>query len=290
MVAVSAEDGVSRMTLQHVHICRTLKIPIIIVITKIDHFQSSKQHNDLIISIKGMLNKFGIKFSYDMNLEMFTDKKPLDDEKQAIVFNHFTASDTHTPIFKVSSKTGQNIQNLINFLFRLPPLTRVGSSIGPVAIHSESLEKFIVQQQLEYLFFVYRPFFVKGIGWIVHGCNKGLPIKKGTTLKLGPIGSVYREVRIRSIHSEVKEELDVLPTGISGCLALKAIGSKKDTFNRNDFTRGKILTDRPFFVKQIRALIEVSNQHGTVSIYPGYTSLIVCGNYENQSQDRNRGR
>lgn len=105
MIIVGANMGVSRMTKEHLGISLALKVPIFIVVTKIDIcpedvFEKTK---DTLIKI---LKSPGCQ-------KMPVIVKPEDDVS---VYAESLASDKVTPIFPISNVTGEGVTKLKEFL------------------------------------------------------------------------------------------------------------------------------------------------------------------------------
>ena len=106
MIIVDANNGIKPMTKEHILLCVTLKIPFIIVVTKID---LCKDRQNVLQETKQSINKFlkypGIRrLSFNINSE---------DDILTSIKNIYTGS--ITPIFYVSNTTGEGIDYLKYF-------------------------------------------------------------------------------------------------------------------------------------------------------------------------------
>ena len=105
MVIVGANMGVSRMTKEHLGITLALKIPLFIVITKIDIAPKNVYEDTLNKLVKIMrspnVNKTPILVKDEDEIQGFADK---------------LASNKVTPIFTISNVTGEGLPRLKEFL------------------------------------------------------------------------------------------------------------------------------------------------------------------------------
>ena len=110
---ISAEEGVTLTTQQHFHLALTLKVPIIILVTKIDLVKEEKmlQVRD---SIKGFL-----KSSSVARLNFVIKTK----EDVTIAIKNF--EENIVPILVISNKSGEGFDLLIQLLHNLPPHTHI---------------------------------------------------------------------------------------------------------------------------------------------------------------------
>jgi GTPase len=108
MVIVGANMGVSRMTKEHLGITIALKIPLFIVITKIDIAPKTVHDQTIETLVKIMknpsVNKAPIVVKEGDDLKMFADK---------------LTSNKVAPIFQISNVTGEGLPKLKEFLGHL---------------------------------------------------------------------------------------------------------------------------------------------------------------------------
>jgi GTPase len=108
MIIVGANMGVSRMTKEHLGISLALKVPIFIVITKIDIAPENVFEETKTTLVK-ILKSPGCQ-------RMPVVVKPEDDVS---VFAQSLASDKLCPIFSISNVTGEGVPKLKEFLSML---------------------------------------------------------------------------------------------------------------------------------------------------------------------------
>lgn len=261
LVVVNLNRGITRITKEHLLICRYLDIPVILVLTKIDLCDPTVPFTELpqFKEVKALLKLAEIKFSYPV-----TDETSLNEVRDKFLSNPRLVC----PYFMVSNKTGLRIDLLRKLLTQLPPQPAFAA-----------VKKFATSQDIGKVFFIYRPYFIKGIGWIIHGyCGVG-SISRNDHIVVGPIGTTRRtcvsndmlslngefmEVRVRSIHNELREEIETLTEGMSGCLAIRSVDARLN-LTAARLSSGKIALSRPYAVRQIKAEIFVSSARVTVS-------------------------
>lgn len=303
LLVVSLTRGITQITREHIYICRYLEIPVIVVLTKHDlclDVPSSPEKEEEIPSetlrsclvnttipvflpasattakpkrrdetrkeVFDLLRKVQIKFNYDIT----------DEVSCADVLGKFLSNPkVICPIISISNKTQHNIPFLRRLIFSLPPRTAF-----------PSLRKFAAARSMNQVFFVYKPYCIKGIGWIVHGyCAVGSisrndrlflgPFPVGNTGKLSTIGNnsslqrslngEYIEIRVRSIHNEIREDVAVLTEGNSGCLAIRPVDGK-DVLTHSRLSSGIVCLSQPYQIKQLKADIVVSSARITIKV------------------------
>lgn len=276
MIIIGANMGVQRMTKEHLGIALALKIPIFIVITKIDIAPSDiyKQTLDYITKV---LRSTG------------TSKLPViireaDDLK---VYAESILFDRVCPIFCVSNVSGEGIEKLRSFISLL--MSRSGnlqSLTLPQNINNSSnsnnnnsLEKTsnnlnsnINNNKIEYLLDCV--FTVKGIGLVISGTLVSGKVTIGNTLMLGPdVKGDFKQVTIKSIHYK-RTPCDEITAGNSCCFHIKS----KDNIKQSDIRKGMVLLDKESNYKTVWEFeAEVMILHHATTIKPNYQAVIHCG-------------
>lgn len=250
-VLVGANSGVQRMTKEHLGIAFALKLPIIIIVTKID----MAPKNILTETMKGIKNIFKKRNIKTINMI---------DTNDIGIMKEFYKSGSYKsiiPIFKVSSLTGDGLTLLKQFIFNLE------SHID----YSEKIDKkphFIIESTFQ----------IKGIGVVVSGTMKEGLVKKGDILKLGPYKGMFLDVIIKSIHNNFKEDVENLSAGEGGCFCIKLAPSsvnKKIELKRNTIKKGmRVMKDVEFYYEFDA---EVLILHHPTTIKMNYQPTIHCG-------------
>ena len=184
LVLVAANMGITKMTKEHIALLLFLKIPIIILITKIDMAP---------VNVKEATIR---KVKQIINLPIF-DKKAyqfLEDEvKCKNELDHFSQLqdplDTFIPIISISNKTGHNIKTLKNWLLSFNTRNHWSKTINGSIMYLDS------------------KYTVKGIGLVVSGTVRGKPIKVNQKLFLGPINDKFIPFKVRSLHNNMRENV-----------------------------------------------------------------------------------
>ncbi len=295
LVAVSLSKGPTDITTEHLTICRTLGIPIILVFTKCDLVLSTnndenlskKSHEDLMLNETGINNlknticimkSISIKFSYDA--------------KQEKVMEKFLNSPFNVcPYFIISSKLGYQIDMLRLFLMKLQHYHLGNTTLNtdftlnlrsPKDTMKNKILTFCRDKKIKNLLFVYRPFFVEGVGQILHGLNMCGTINKNDKLYLGPINNTFHQIKIRSINDEARKDTACLLEGYSGCLSYRYI-CEEPKCPRTSLYNGKVLIN----VEANSGLDTCLSKHIQVDLYVlkprvtiwlGYNPIFHFGN------------
>lgn len=254
LVLVGANMGITKMTKEHLAILLYLKIPIIVLMTKTDLCPDNvyeKTESTLRRILK--LPLFNVRPYFfpkdqtkcDIEMEKFLElKNPLD---------------TFIPVIPISNKTGNNLENLKSLLSDLTPKQHWNNNIDGSIMYIDST------------------FQVRGIGLVLSGTLRGKPIKLNQRLWLGPINNKFIEMRVRSIHNNIRENISELLDGHIGCLAIKFIG--KEEIAREHIKKGVLVFDNEKFIKNVskRFRAEIKILHHSTTIRDNYQPVLHCG-------------
>jgi elongation factor 1-alpha len=255
LVLVSANMGITQMTREHMMLLLFLKIPFLILVTKIDMVPENIK-NLTINKLKKM-----------MNIQMFKKKSYLfpEDEKKCkeeiIKFNNLPNNlNTFIPIIPISNKTGININNLKSFLLNLNPKNHwINENIDGTIMYIDS------------------KFSVKGIGLVVSGTVRGESIKINDKLWIGPINDNFIPFKVKSIHNNLRENVNQLNSNDAGCIAIRFIS--KEIITKNQIRKGVVVISNENFKKNVvesfRAEVTILNHSSTIT--DNYTPVIQCG-------------
>lgn len=248
-ILVGANSGIQRMTKEHLGVVLGLKIPIIIVITKID-MAPQNILSETIQSVKKIFHKRNMK---TMNVNDTADIK---------IIKEFYKSGNYKsiiPIFKLSSVSGEGLPNFKQFVFNLEPYKRY-------KLKEKQSPHFIIESTYQ----------IKGIGIVVSGTMKDGIIKRGDVLKLGPYKGEFINVVIKSIHNNFKEDVEELRAGEGGCFAIKiSSNNNKIELKRTLIKKGMRIMKNIKFYYEFEA--EVLILHHPTTIKTNYQPTIHCG-------------
>jgi elongation factor 1-alpha len=253
IVVVGANMGINKMTKEHLGIMLYLKIPIIVVITKIDIcpiniYEKTKNSLRKILKVP-IFNKRPYFFSKK------EDKSVLDLNKYFKINNK-----NLIPVLSISNKTGKNLKILNEILYKLKP--------------RELWNKNNIEGSKLYIDSVFQ---VKGIGIVVSGTLKGKSIELNQKLWIGPINNKFYQIRARSLHNNIRQNVNKINNKEIGCIALKFIG--KDIFTKNQIKKGTLIFSNEKFKKNVTknfdAKIKVLNHSTTIT--NNYEPVIHCG-------------
>ena len=248
-ILVGANSGIQRMTKEHLGVVLGLKIPIIIVITKID-MAPKNILKETIQSVKNIFHK--------RNMKTMT----VNDTADIKIMKEFYKSGNYKsiiPIFKISSVSGEGLPNFKQFVFNLDPYKRY-------ELKQKQSPHFIIESTYQ----------IRGIGIVVSGTMKDGIIKKGDILKLGPYKKEFINIVIKSIHNNFKEDVEELRAGEGGCFAIKMTSNNnKIEFKRTLIKKGMRIMKNINFFYEFEA--EVLILHHPTTIKENYQPTIHCG-------------
>jgi GTPase len=246
MITIAANNGISRMTKEHIFLCITLKIPFIFVITKID---LCIDRSNILTETTDAINRL-LKHATVRRLPIHI--KSNDD---VILSAKHIYSNNTTPIFKISNVTGEGIE-MLKLFFNIV-------SAPPTLINENN--------DVEY--FINATFSVNGVGLVLGGTLVKGVIKVGDTLLIGPLNEgQYDQIVVKSIHSK-KVNVSSVSNGGYVCLAFKKL-------DRKIIRRGMVLVSQKsetINITQFNATITVLKTHST-TVKIGYEPQFCCNN------------
>jgi GTPase len=241
MIMVDANNGIKPMTKEHIFLCVTLKIPFIIVISKIDICKTRKNIlEETIQGVKTFLKYPGIRrFSVSV--------KTKDD---IILCAKNIHSESITPIFYTSCVSGEGI-DMLKMFFNI-----VGKKMKTF-----EEDQGIVEFHIDHLFNVY------GFGIVLGGNLINGTINVGDKLLVGPQTGSFEPIIIRSIYCK-KIPLQQVSCGSYVCLGIKKI-------DKLNIKRGNVIISNKsekLIVRKFTATINVLRTHST-TVKVGYEPM-----------------
>ena len=239
LIMVGANVGISHMTREHIGLCVTLKIPFIIIITKID-IAPLNILEETITNIN-MIIKNGIR------------KKPYMIKNRDDIFNAIKLmnSETIIPVMQISNVSNINLDLLKSFLNLLPLKNTYSSKkYNPIQFNVDNT------------------YSVVGHSTIVSGLLVSGTVKIGDNLYIGPFSdSSYKKIKVRTIHCKYRD-IKEASAGSYICLSLKNIA-------RNEIRKGLVIIDdncNKIATKTFYAFIHILHSPTTIKI--GYQPFI----------------
>lgn len=228
------------MTKEHIFLCITLKIPFVIVVTKIDIMKERQNvleetMNDILKVIKCP----GVR-------RQAIQVKNKDD---VLICAKQVHTESIVPIFTVSNVTNEGVDNIKMFL----------NTINKKKSENDNKE---VEYHID------STWTVSGVGTVTGGHLLCGNIKVNDKLIIGPNNGRYEEVIIRSIKCK-NVSLQEISGGSYVCLGLKK-------YNRSNIRRGNVIiskSSKQILCKEFTAGIKVMNTHST-TIRIGYEPVI----------------
>ena len=248
VVLVGSNMGVPKMTKEHIGIACALKIPIIVVVTKVD-ICPPKIFKQTMAKLKKILRAAN-KTPYIVG-KMEKVKKAIELTK---------TSTTTCPVFITSNVTGRGITELREFIGALdqPRIDRE-ISLSPPTVGGSTDEKAkavaatggddgaisSLGDEGRTVVQIDSVFNVSGVGLVVSGIVRHGSVKINQQLLLGPdkVG-VYKRILVRGIHVN-RCAVTSVSVGKSSSFAIRAI-ARKQTIARNNVRKGMVLLDERY--------------------------------------------
>lgn len=243
MLLVGSNMGVTRMTREHLGLAVALRVPVIVVLTKIDMCPPNVLQQTIVTltSLLKMRSVRKVPFGVKNAADVLTAAK------------NIAGNDKFVPVFRLSSVSGMGLDLLRSFLNLLQP------RIAWLSLVNNPPEVLIDET-----------YFITGVGTVVAGTVSGGVIPVGSTMLLGPdANGAFRPVSIRSIHAR-KRPVKQVSAGQSAGFALKKI--KRSTVHKGMVLVGAAA--RPAPVWGFEAKIVVLYHSTTIAV--NYQPVIQC--------------
>lgn len=233
-----------RMCKEHLQIAIGLRLPVLVVITKID-LAPPNIYEQTLACLQRLLKSPGAK------------KLPVivKTQEDVLMAQSNIVNDRVVPIFPMSSVTGEGLDNLRSFLNLVPSRRNWHDA-------RDKPTEFSCDETFQ----------VPGVGTVVSGCCLAGNVRVGQALKLGPDGhGHFMNVSVRSIEYK-KVQVKRLVAGQSGALAVKKV-------KRSQIRKGMVMLDATTTPgASWRFTAEVCILTHSSSIRDGYQPVICCQN------------
>eukprot|EP00301_Raphidiophrys_heterophryoidea_P001584 c10762_g1_i1.p1 GENE.c10762_g1_i1~~c10762_g1_i1.p1 ORF type:complete len:421 (-),score=69.16 c10762_g1_i1:37-1299(-) len=244
MLLIAANNGLVGMTKEHFHLCLALKLPVYVVITKIDICPPNVL-KETIDSLTRMVKAPGSR-----KMPIFV-RSP---EDLRTVVTNFGGSERVCPIFLVSNVSGEGLDLVRDFLRHLK---------------SKDQWRLAVNEPSE--FHIDETYGITGVGSVVAGTLVCGRVSVNDQLMLGPDScGAFQTAVVKSIHTNCMP-VETVHAGQSCSFALKK-------WKRKDIRKGMVLIGPGGYAKshwEFEAEVLVITHATTIGV--GYQSVIHCG-------------
>ncbi|KAH3846837.1 GTP-binding protein 2-like [Dreissena polymorpha] len=244
MLVVSANTGMAGTTKEHLGFALALKVPIFVVVTKIDMCRKFLIEKT-VSQLEKILKSPGCK------------KIPLriDTEDDAITAAQNFDTDRIVPIFRVSSVSGANLDLLYKFLNVIPPLNKDRDRM--------------VQLPTEYQ--IDGVFTVPGVGNVVGGRLHTGSVREGDTLMLGPYDDgQFQPVQVKTVHRH-RLPCRLIQAGQASSVALVNV-------ERENLRKGMVLVSQELVGAYLEFEADIYVLYHDTKICTGFQTTVHIGN------------
>lgn len=244
MLVVSANTGMAGTTKEHLGFALALKVPVFVVITKIDmcrKFVIQKCVTQLEKILKGPgCKKISVR---------------IESEDDAITAAQNFDSEKIVPIFQVSSVTGANLDLLFKFLNVIPPLNKERDKL--------------VQGPTEYQ--IDEVFNVTGVGNVVSGRLHSGSVRECDDLMLGPCDDGhFQKVSVKTVHRH-RLPCRFIQAGQASTVALENV-------ERENLRKGMVLVSKELVGSCLEFEADIYLLYHDTQICKGFQTTIHIGN------------
>lgn len=249
IIVIGANTRITKLTKEHIGIMLHTKIPFIIVITKID-MAPDGMYLDLKKNIKKLFQKNAPHLMPQYIEDNIITKEYIDNINNDMII----------PIISVSNKNGYMIDNFHRIIYNIP-----------------QRNKFINLKQHGTVIYLDSHFNVTGTGLVVSGTVKDGIIRLKQKMFMGPFNGKMVPIIIRSIHNNMRDNVNMIGPNIQGCFAIRFLDT---VIPRNMIRKGMVIIDsidnwKNNIVKSFIANVKIL--HHSSALKQGYKPLIHCG-------------
>lgn len=269
IVVISANRGITKITKEHIGVLLYLRIPFIVLITRVDMTPEPvyKSTIEILEKLLGM-HKRKTEFINDLkDINLSSDKlieKENSIENNVIkIAKRLRTNPYIVPVISISNTTGYYIRTTMELIRNLEP-TNLWNNATSTNDTSGTV------------FYIDCKFAPPGIGLVVSGLTSG-KINKNTDMYIGPYGNEFKSIRVWSLHNNTKQNVDTLQNRQRGCLAIKS-NDKKFELTKDSIRKGMIVLSHDAeqsICYEFTARIEVLHHSTTIS--EKYAPVIHCG-------------
>jgi GTPase len=256
-VVIGANTGITKLTREHIGLLLCVRIPFMVIITKID-MAPEQIYLDLQTNLKKLLQRN----APDKTLFFINNNNNSDNQNDILTNEYINMVDNPNivPVVSVSNKNGYNINNLHRIIYNIP-----------------QRDKFVNQPSKGTIVYLDGNFSVPGIGLVVSGMIKEGIIKVKQKMFIGPYDGQFVPVVIRSIHNNLREDILEIGSNVQGCFAIKFL---ENSIPRASIKKGFVLIDninnwKNNLVKSFVARVKIL--HHSSAIETGYCPVVHCG-------------
>jgi elongation factor 1-alpha len=296
-IIVSPQREVTIVTPQHYKLLLSQNIPVFIIISRVDvtleaSYKSTREKITKLLRTGGQKPEFvnGYKHYMALGSDKFTDDEYREKKNKDIatitenLMLNKRGKQATVPVITVSNVDGYYIDVCKAVMNKLEPRDIWNQDSNNNRIvkifldklklnHSDINTKFSGSK-----FHVDTAFNVDGIGLVVSGILMGEPVKTGDLLNIGPFGSDFVQVKIRSMHNNNRESVSVLEDHGRGCLNITFPKKNTIQIKKSNIRKGIVLVTQdqvPNICFRFKAAIFIFDK--SVSIKPYYSPVINIG-------------
>lgn len=262
MIIVGSNMGVSKMTREHLGISLFLKIPFMVVLTKID-IAPANIYEETISTLQKILRSKLVE-KIPIMIKQGTSFEEINK------YAELMPGGKVCPIFSISSVTNSGFAELTHFLSRASNRDQLNTLLrNPDApLEVDTNETFVVD----------------GVGLVVTGIIKSGTARLNHQCYLGPDKAKgFKTVVIKSIHVN-RSPREEAYSGEYACFNIRPLKAT-EKLTRNDFRKGMVLLDisiKPEPIWEFEAEVQVLHHATTITpgkqpIYVGYQAMLHCG-------------
>ncbi|XP_052769653.1 GTP-binding protein 2-like [Mya arenaria] len=244
MLVVSANTGMAGTTKEHLGFALALKVPIFVVVTKVD-----------------MCRKFFIEKTVSQLEKILKSpgckKIPvrIANEDDAITAAQNFDTDKIVPIFCISSVNGANLPLLFKFLNLIPPLNK----------DRDKLVQLPTEYQIDGVFSV------PGVGNVVGGRLHSGSVREGDQLMLGPYeDGQFQSVKVKTVHRH-RLPCRLIQAGQASTVALHDV-------EREHLRKGMVLVSSELVGACMEFEADVYLLYHDTRVCPGFRTTVHVGN------------
>lgn len=270
IIIIGANMGINGTTHEHMRLLAYMRIPFIIVITKLDLIQSNDMLQSLFESISRLAHKYGNKKTVFINEnQLYNNGSYISHSNKELLEKLESKNLITIPVITISNKTGHNLGFLKEFITSIKNDTYKMHYILP---------KEIIDINDPATMFLDGRFTVRGVGMVLSGTVRFGNLRIDQDIYVGPIDGNYLKAKIKTMKNCVGQNVDVLLKNTAGSIGVSMVDKK--SYNINNFRKGQIVCTDPKFAHEntcysINAMIMITRPRSIIR--HGSQCVLHCG-------------
>jgi GTPase len=217
-IMIGANRGILQMTKQHFTLLMAANVPLIVLVTRPDI--TPKEVYDQTLTMIDKYLKATLKIPGIFVNNYYNDQVNINVSDVIRFLPRDQTKQTFIPIITISNKTGFGLDLVRGILNQIEPRDSWSNFDNSNACVNRIIKGFLTHMDKKYfknpddkalsVFYIDAVYSPPGVGLVVTGITRNCELSVGDTVYIGPINKEFKEFRIRGIHNDYKQKIQIL--------------------------------------------------------------------------------